>query len=241
MLHSITAARAGGLSNQECEMTERKIANLTAGLVLVAAALPALAQQAPAPQQPLMPPVEAAQPAEPKIGKGLVLMHEGRFFMTPCRDRSFFNLDDVSEGEAVFGALKEFGLAPGNNLYVEFYGVERGGLLEVSGINFARTRARCLGEVENDEAWRAVGLQSEWEAVAAGGTLSVTRVGAPEERVLYSAIVSDGAMHRIAGAGTSLEVTPGICRLADGSTMTGWKAVLKLKDGAPLQGCAWER
>ncbi len=221
-------------------MTSSYLSRLLLGLGMIAAAAPVLAQHDQHPQPPEPQPA-LERPAEPKIGKGLVLMHEGRFFMTPCRDRSFVNLDDVSEGEAVFGALKDFGLAPGSNLYVEFYGVERGGLLEVSGINFARTRARCLGEVENEEAWRAVGLQSEWEAVAAGGTLSVARAGAPEERVLYGAIVSDGATHRIAGAGTALEVTPGICRLADGGTMTGWKAVLTLKGGETLQGCAWER
>jgi putative lipoprotein len=222
-------------------MNSKKIARLAFGLTLAAASFAAAAQQF-LPSPPIPPVLEGQQaPAEPKISKGLMLTHEGRFFMTPCRDRSYLNVEDVSADQAVLGALKAFGLAPGRNLYVELLAVQRGGLLEVSGVNFVRTTARCLGETENAEVWRAVGLQSDWEAVAGGGTLLIQGVGDAEIRAMYSAIEHDGERQRIAGAGATLEVEPGICTLADASTMTGWKASLRLRGGEVLQGCAWER
>ena len=221
-------------------MNTQKFVGLALGLGL-AAALPSHAQQI-LPSPPIPPVFEGQQePGEPKIGKGLMLAHEGRYFMSPCRDRSYLNVEDVSTEQAVIGALKDFGLAPGRNLYVELLAVQRGGLLEVSGINFVHTTARCLGDTEHAEIWRAVGLQSDWEAVAGGGTLLIHRAGEPESRVLYGEAERDGERHRIGGAGTALEVEPGICRLEDGSTMTGWKASLRLRTGETLQGCAWER
>jgi putative lipoprotein len=222
-------------------MNSKRIARLALGLSLAAASFASAAQQF-LPSPPIPPVFEGQQaPSEPKISKGLVLTHEGRFFMTPCRDRSYLNLEDVSAGQAVIGALKDFGLAPGRNLYAELLAVQRGGLLEVSGINFVHTTARCLGETENAEVWRAVGLQSDWEAVAGGGTLLIHRASEPETRVLYSEVEREGERHRIGGTGATLEVAPGVCRIENGSTMTGWKASLRLKGGETLHGCAWER
>ena len=153
---------------------------LVAGLSM--AALPALAAEL-APIAPMVPTTSmvptpptpplaqlpaAAAPAQPKIARGLLLLHEGRVFMAPCRDRSYVNVEDVSEAGAVLAALRDFGLAPGNNLYVELIGVQEGGLLRVSGLNFAHATARCLGEAANEEDWRALGLQA---GEADGGAL----------------------------------------------------------------------
>nr|HRM68318.1 hypothetical protein [Thauera phenylacetica] len=157
---------------------------LVAGLSM--AALPALAAEL-APIAPMVPTTSvvpttpmaqlpaAAAPAQPRIARGLLLLHEGRVFMAPCRDRSYVNVEDVSEGGTVLAALRDFGLAPGNNLYVELMGVQEGGLLRVSGLNFAHAGARCLGEAENEEDWRALGLQAEWAAAAGAGALRVER------------------------------------------------------------------
>lgn len=209
---------------------------LAAGLITVVP--PAQAQQEGA---PLPPAAQTAEAVQPKLAKGLILIHEGRIFLSPCRDRSYFNVDDVSEGGGTFAALKDFGLAPGRNLYVELLAIERGGLLEVSGINFAHTTARCLGASANEEVWHAVGLNSEWEAVAGGGALLVERRDQPALRVTYDAAKSEYGQHRIEAPGVALAIKPGVCRLADGSTLTGWRATLTLDDGEVRDGCAWER
>jgi hypothetical protein len=148
---------------------------LVAGLSM--AALPALAAEL-APIAPMVPTTSvvpttpmaqlpaAAAPAQPKIARGLLLLHEGRVFMAPCRDRSYVNVEDVSEGGAVLAALRDFGLAPGKQPLRRADGRAGGRqLLRVSGLNFAHATARCLGEAENEEDWRALGLQAEWAAV----------------------------------------------------------------------------
>jgi uncharacterized membrane protein len=203
---------------------------LAAGLL--AAVTPAMASDgAPAP----------AAPEQPKIARGLLLLHEGRVFMAPCRDRNYLNVEDVSDGGAVLSALKDFGLASGRNLYVELLAVQEGGMLRVSSLNFAHTTARCLGETSNEEDWRALGLRSEWAAAAGAGVLLVERVDAPELRTAYAGVKNDGVQHRIEAKEVTLSFTPGLCRLADGNTITGWHAMLTPGAGAVLEGCGWER
>lgn len=207
---------------------------LVAGLSM--AALPALAAEL-APIAPMVPTtsvvpttpmaqISAAAPAQPKIARGLLLLHEGRVFMAPCRDRSYVNVEDVSEGGAVLAALRDFGLAPGYNLYVELMGVQEGGLLRVSGLNFAHATARCLGEAENEEDWRALGLQAEWAAAAGAGALRVERADASELRTTYDAVKDDKGTRSIEAEGVALSFTPGLCRTADGKMLTGWRATL---------------
>ena len=45
----------------------------------------------------------------------------------------------------------------------------------------------------------------------------------------------------VLGAGDALALKPGMCRLADGSPLTGWRATLTLDGGEVRDGCAWER
>ena len=216
---------------------------MNTSLLALAAALIALAQPALAKQDAASSALDAqaAQATQPKLAKGLILIHEGRVFLSPCRDRSYFNVDDVSEGGATLAALKDFGLAPGRNLYVELLAIERGGLLEVSGINFAHTTARCLGARANEEVWHAVGLNSEWEVAAGGSALLLERRDQPALSVTYDAVKSEYGQHRIEAPGVALALKPGMCRLADGSTLTGWRATLTLDGGEVRDGCAWER
>ncbi len=210
---------------------------LATGLVSVAP--PVLGQQldlnTPAAEMP------QTEPVQPKLAKGLLLMHEGRAFFSPCRDRSYLKIEDVSANGAVLSALQEFGLGSGRNLYVELVAVEQGGLLEVSAINFAHTTARCLGSASNKEQWRAVGLDADWEAAAGVGSLRVEQRDRPELRTSYGALKSEGGQHLIEATGAVLAIAPGMCRIADGTTLTGWRATLNLDGGEVLEGCAWER
>lgn len=207
----------------------------------LAAAAPMSMAQPPASPAAGVPDAAAAAAAQPRIARGLLLLHEGRVFMAPCRDRSYLNVEDVSEGGSVLAALKAFGFAAGRNLYVELLAVQEGGLLRVSGLNFAHTTARCLGETANEEDWRAVGVDARWAAAAGGGALRVEREGAPELRVNYDAVASAGGQHRIEAPGVTLSFAPGLCRVADGTLLAGWRATLTPADGEALEGCAWER
>ncbi len=200
------------------------------------AAVPALAADPAVPA-----PFAAPASSQPKIARGLLLTHEGRVFMAPCRDRSYVNVDDVSEGGAVLSALRDFGFAPGRDLYVELMAVQEGGVLRASAINFAHTTARCLGEAANEEDWRALGLKAEWAAAAGAGALLVERTDAPELRTTYDAVKEEQGSRRIEAEGVALSFTPGLCRVADGNTLTGWRATLTLAGGGALEGCGWER
>ena len=214
---------------------------LAAELAPIAPMVPTTSMVPTPPTPPLAQLPAAAAPAQPRIARGLLLLHEGRVFMAPCRDRSYVNVEDVSEAGAVLAALRDFGLAPGNNLYVELIGVQEGGLLRVSGLNFAHAGARCLGEAENEEDWRALGLQAEWAAAAGAGALRVERVDAPELRTTYDAVKDDKGTRSIEAEGVALSFTPGLCRTADGKMLTGWRATLVPAGGGALEGCGWER
>lgn len=200
----------------------------------------------------LLPAVLAAQEAaslaatetvapEVKIARGLLLENEGRVFFAPCRDRSYLNVVDDSPGGEVLRALHDFGLAPGSNLYVELLAVQEGGQLRAEAINFARTSARCLGEVNNDEQWRVLGLEGQWAAVAGAGVLLLEQSGRAEIRTSYREIEGAVDEFRIAAELAVLSLRRGLCRLNDGSTLSGWQAQLKTAAGGQLEGCGWER
>ena len=63
----------------------------------------------------------------------------------------------------------------------------------------------------------------------------------PALSVTYDAVKSEYGQHRIEAPGVALAMKPGMCRLADGSTLTGWRATLALDGGEVRDGCAWER
>ena len=152
----------------------------------------------PPPTPPLAQLPAAAAPAQPKIARGLLLLHEGRVFMAPCRDRSYVNVEDVSEAGAVLAALRDFGLAPGNNLYVELMGVQEGGLLRVSGSAPALTSLAPSSEVDGLPDGTAIFV---WAAAGTGGGLRggrVTNVGdlpnaGPHQQLHYSLLGTPGS------------------------------------------------
>jgi uncharacterized membrane protein len=192
-------------------------------------------------QDSAVPAAVATAAGEAKIARGLLLENEGRVFFAPCRDRSYLNVSDGSPDGEVLRALHDFGLAPGSNLYVELLAVQEGGRLRVQALNFARTSARCLGEVNNDEQWRALGLEGQWAAVAGAGVLLLEQSGRTELRTAYRAIEEGKDEFSIPAELAVLHLRRGLCRLKDGSTLSGWQAELKTAAGERLEGCGWER
>ena len=70
-------------------------------------------------------------------------MEQGdKLIFSPCRDRSYVMLEDVSPDREVTRALDSVGLESGKELYVELLAVVDGGMIRASGLNQARCRQR---------------------------------------------------------------------------------------------------
>lgn len=190
--------------------------------------------------------VVADEPAKapvntPKIAAGLMVQQGGRMVMSPCRDRSYANVEDVSDGQKVVDALNQVGLAEGNRLYVELVGVLEGGAVRASGVNLAQVDGRCQRPGGGEESWRAVG--DGWSLVASATHLRLSRAGQPELLLAANGkqddqsaqIDAESPEHRLA-----VRLTHEICRDQASRTLYGWTAQVAV-DGQLLRGCAWQR
>lgn len=205
--------------------------NLFALLAALALSLPILAQ------------TPETKPAEEQIARGFVMQHDGRLIFTPCRDRSYATVDDLSPSKAVTAALRELGLGAGKTLYVEFIGKSDHGTLSVSLLNFARTETRCQPGGGSDELWRAAGSNPAWTLVAGSGHLWLKREGKPELKLSYGEIKTQDATTQILTpemSGAEWRFQQQLCHDQGAAMLFGWQAELKI-DGALLKGCAWQR
>lgn len=187
-------------------------------------------------------PVET-KPVEEKITRGFVMQHDGKMIFTPCRDRSYATVDDVSPNKAVTAALKQLGLGAGENLYVEFIGKSDHGTLSASLVNFARTETRCQLGGGSDELWRAAGSNPAWSLVAGSGHVWLKREGKPELKLSYADIKTQDATTQILTperSGAEWRFQRQICHDRGAAMLFGWQAELKI-DGTVLKGCAWQR
>ena len=184
-----------------------------------------------------------AAPSEEKLARGLLLQHEGRLIFSPCRERSYVTVKDVSPGAAVTSTLAELGLKPGKNLYVEFYGTTDGDQLAASAINFARTDAQCQLPGGDSEAWRAAGNNPPWSLVTGGGSLRVIRQDKPDLNLAKVEIKAGDKLVEIASPerpGVTVRFQRQACRDQAKAMAFGWTVRLTV-DGATLQGCGWQR
>lgn len=193
---------------------------------------------------------EAAPAAEqkPKLAYGLMMKQGDKLVFSPCRDRSYALVEDVSDDGSVLGGLDQVGLAAGRKLYVELLGVSDGLALKASGLNQARTNGRCQQPGGEDEAWqaagKAVGNAPGWALAAGGEQLLLKRPGAADLVLPYREFVRDGRLARYdgqaGGHALSLRFEHKTCRDATADAVFGWTATL-IVDGQTLQGCAWQR
>lgn len=190
---------------------------------------------------------EAATPAaeqQPKLAYGLMMKQGDKLVFSPCRDRSYALVEDVSADGAVVGGLEQVGLAAGKKLYVELLGVTDGLALKASGLNLARTDGRCQQPGGADESWLAAGNAAAWALAAGGEQVLLKRPGEPDLVLPYREFVRDGRLARYdgeaGGHALSLRFEQKTCHDVAADAVFGWTATLTV-DGRTLQGCAWQR
>lgn len=176
----------------------------------------------------------------PKFAYGMLLQHEGRVIFSPCRDRSYSIMEDVSPDHAVTQALNSIGLAAGKKLYVELLAVVEGGALKASALNLAQVEGRCQLPGTSDEAWRAAGNEPGWVLAAGGERIVLKRHGQPDLAAPYLAAKQDGKAVVFAADHLAVRLENTVCRESSGDAVFGWTASVTADDQA-LQGCAWQR
>ncbi len=182
--------------------------------------------------------------ATPKMAYGLMMQQGDRLIFSPCRDRSYANVEDVSAEGSVTRALNSVGLAAGKRLYVELLGVLDNGTLKASAFNMARLEGRCQMPGGKEEAWRAAGNDPAWALVAGGEHVRLQRYGKPEVVLPYTEFRSEGNVSRYDGSADknrlAVRLEKTICRDTQANGAFAWTATVAL-NGEVLKGCAWQR
>lgn len=184
----------------------------------------------------------ASAPASEKIARGLLLQHAGRMIFTPCRERTYVQLEDTSPDQQLSAALVKLGLAENKPLYVEFTGLAEADRLKVSWINFAHTDARCQASANPDEKWRALGAAPDWTMHLSEQQVRLNEAGQPEFRHHEVVIAAGSATVAITVGKEQPEqwlLTRQLCRSQDKNSLFGWQAELR-RPGKVLRGCAWQ-
>ena len=189
---------------------------------------------------------EEAKPVEktPKLAYGLMMKQGDRLIFTPCRDRTYANVEDVSADGSVTKVLNSVGLDRGKRLYVELLGVLDNGLLKASGFNMARVEGRCQMPGGKEESWRAAGNDPAWALVAGGEHVRLQRYGKPEVVLPYAEFKVEGGVSRYDGSAEqnklAVRLEKTLCRDVEANGVFAWTASVDL-NGQTLKGCAWQR
>lgn len=189
---------------------------------------------------------DEAKPVDttPKLAYGLMMKQGDRVIFTPCRDRSYANVEDVSADGAVTKVLDSIGLDSGKRLYVELFGVLDNGTLKTSGFNMARVEGRCQMPGGKEESWRAAGNDPAWALVAGGEHVRLLRYGKPEVVLPYAEFRSEGHQRRYDGGADNnklaVRLDKTLCRDTQANGVFAWTASVDL-NGQTLKGCAWQR
>lgn len=203
-------------------------APLFAALFAVAAQAAPAADSAPKPD------------ATPRLAYGFLMKHGEKLVFTPCRDRSYALVEDVSADRQVTRGLEMAGVADGRKYYVELLGVVDGGALRASELNLARAEGRCQRPGGSDEAWLASGNEPGWALAAGGEKVTLQRQGGKEVSVPYRVFTRQGEVAQFAGEGLELRFERQLCRDTLADAVLGWTATVRI-DGQTLQGCALVR
>ncbi len=204
-------------------------------LVVICAALCASGLQA-----------EEARHAEntSKLAYGQLIKHGDKLVFSPCRDRSYAMMEDVSPDRSVTGALKSVGLDAGKKLYVELMAVVDGGMIRASGLNQARTEGRCQQPGGSEESWRAAGNEPGWLLAVGKEVIVVKRQGKADVSVTAVPPRNEGGATHFdtATGGNRLAVNfeKVLCHDTMADSVFGWTATVNL-NGQTLKGCAWQR
>ncbi len=187
---------------------------------------------------------DAAKIAElkPRLAYGLMMKQGDKLLFSPCRDRSYALLDDVSGDGSVLRGLDQVGLSAGRKLYVELLGVTDGVALKASALNLARTDGRCQQPGGAEESWQAAG--KDWLLAAGGQQILIKRQGEADLQLPYREFSRDGQVARYAektdNFAVDLQFEPKLCNDPSADAVFGWTARLTI-NGKTLLGCAWQR
>ena len=189
---------------------------------------------------------EEAKPVDstPKMAYGLMLKQGDKLVFSPCRDRSYTYVEDVSADGSVTKILNSLGLDAGKRLYVELLSVLDGATLSASAVNMARVEGRCQMPGGKEETWRAAGNDPAWALVAGGEHVQLRRYGNPEVVLPYTEFRTEDNLTRYDGANEhyklSVRFDKTLCRDTETNGVFAWTATLNL-NGQALKGCAWAR
>ena len=180
----------------------------------------------------------------PKMAYGLMMKQGDRLIFSPCRDRSYANVEDVSADGAVTKVLNSVGLDSGKRLYVELLGVLDNGTLKASAFNMARVEGRCQMPGGKEESWRAAGNDPAWALVAGGEHVRLQRYGRPDVVLPYAEFRSEGNLSRYDastdGNKLAVRLEKTLCRDVQANGAFAWTASGEV-NGQVLKGCAWQR
>lgn len=221
-------------------------------LLLASTSIQLLAADAPPPAPPPAAPsatpasvdTNAAQAAR-KVARGLVLKSQERLIFTPCRDRNYVNIEDISPKAEVTAQLKELGLTDGTPIYAEFFGEPEGNaLLRTRALNFASLDARCYAPRRSTGEWRAAGKGWALTLFENQGTLQ--QDGQKDVIGDYKVSGQDDNSVDIDLSGqltAPLRLKRQNCRNTGENgkaRMQAWQAELTV-NGKKLDGCAWRQ
>ena len=193
-----------------------------------------------APHAEQVKPVDTA----PRLAYGQMMKQGDKLVFSPCRDRSYAMMEDVSPDREVTRALNSVGLESGKKLYVELVAVVDGGMIRASGLNQARTEGRCQQPGGKEESWRAAGNEPGWLLAVGNEVVALKRLGEADLRLPFTPPRSEGGVTRLeaAGEGNRLAVVfdKRLCHDTMADSVFGWTATVNL-NGQTLKGCAWQR
>ncbi len=182
--------------------------------------------------------------SRPRLARGQMMKQGDKLIFSPCRDRSYVMLEDVSPDREVTRALDSVGLESGKKLYVELLAVVDGGMIRASGLNQARTEGRCQQPGGKEESWRAAGNEPGWLLAVGDEAVALKRPGAADLRLPFKVSGNEDGTTRIeaAGEGKHLAVAfaKRLCHDPMADSVFGWTATVNV-NGETLKGCAWQR
>lgn len=191
-----------------------------------------------------LPEAAATPPAKPKLAYGQMIQQGEKRLFSPCRDRSYLFLEDVSPDAAVIQALDSVGLAAGKPIYVELLAVAEGNSLKASALNQAVAGGRCQQPGGADEDWRAAGNEPGWLLAVGRERLVVKRLGQADRVLPVPAPSSSETQvdyrHVAPEGGLRARFTRAVCHDTMADAVFGWRAEVEI-DGQTLRGCAWQR